>query len=64
MQVVMGICIEQLCISQMSRSEKSVRYLDTKDQAEKGCIWLHIQDTMNLKLFGYLKVNLKMIWRS
>ena len=33
-KVVMGICIQQLYIWKMSKSGKSVGYLDTKDKAE------------------------------
>ena len=53
----MGIYIQQLCILKMSKNRKSVEYFDTKDQAEEGSIWLHIQDIMNPKLVGYQKVN-------
>ena len=58
----MGICIQQLCISKMSKNGKSVEYLGTKDQVEKGSIWLHIQYTMNPKLFVSHKVNFAMLW--
>ena len=50
-QVVMGICIQQLCIAQMSKSGKSMGYLDIKNQAEEGSLWLNIQNTINLNLF-------------
>ena len=63
MQVVMSICIQQLCISKISKSEKLVGYFDTKDQAEEKSIWLHIQDKMNLKLVAYLKANFAIFWR-
>ena len=56
-QVMMGICIQQLYISKMSKNGKSVGYFQIKDQVQKGSIWLHIQDMMNLKLVGYQKVN-------
>ena len=57
----MGIHIQQLCMLKMSKSEKPVGYLDTKDQAEEGSIWLHIQNTINLKLVHNLKVNFALI---
>ena len=38
-------------MSKMSKSGISVGYLDTKDQVEKGIIWLHIQHMINLKIF-------------
>ena len=60
----MGIHIQKLCILLMSKNGKLVEYLDIKDQVEKGSIWLYIQDTTNLKLVGYQKVNLAMLWRS
>ena len=50
----MGISIQQLCISKISKNGKSVGLLDTKDQPEEGSIWLNFQDTANVKLFGYL----------
>ena len=33
--MVIGMCIQQLCMSKMSKNGKSVEYLDMKDQAEK-----------------------------
>ena len=62
MQVVMGIHIQQLYISNMSKNGKLVGYFSTRDQVEKGSICLPIRDTMNLKLVGYQKVNLAMLW--
>ena len=64
MPMVMGIQIQQLHMSKISKSGKSVGFFGTKDQVEEGSIWLHIQDIMNLKLFGYPKVNLAMFQRS
>ena len=49
-------------MSKMSKNGKSVEYFGTKDQVEEGKIWLPIQDMMNLKLFGYQRVNLAMLW--
>ena len=53
----MGIRIQQLCMSKMSKNGKSLEYFYTKDQVEEGSIWLYIQDMMNLKLFVYQKKN-------
>ena len=64
LQVVMDIRIQHLCRSKMSKSWKSVGYFGTKVQVEKGSIWLHFKDIMNINLVGYLTVNLAMLWRS
>ena len=54
-QLVIGIHIQQLCRSKISKNGKSVGLLDTKDQKkEEGSIWLNFQDTTNVKLFSYL----------
>ena len=63
MQVKMVICIQQLCILQINKCGKSVRYFKAKDQVEKRSIKLHIQDTMNLNPVGYLKVNFTLPWK-
>ena len=60
-QVVMGIHIQQLCMSKMSKNGKSVEYFNTKDQVERGSIWLYTQDIMYQKLVGYQKVNFAII---
>ena len=51
MQVEMGIRIQQLCISKISKNGKSVGFLDTKDKVEEGSIQLNIKDLTNFKLF-------------
>ena len=56
--MVMSIHIQQLCMLKMSKNGNSVEYFSTKDQVQEGSIWLPIQDTMNLKLVGYQRVNL------
>ena len=63
MQVVMGIHIQQLDMSKISKNGKSVEYYCTKDPAEKGGIWLNIQDIMNLKLFVNQKVSFTILWK-
>ena len=57
----MGIHIQQLCMSKISKNGKSVEHFATKDQVEVGSIWLNIQNMMNLKLIGYDKVNLAIL---
>ena len=49
-------------MSKMRKNGKSVEYFNTKDHAEEGNIWLHIQDIMNLKLLSYCKVSFTMLW--
>ena len=53
LQVVIGINIQQLCISKINKNVKLVEYYSIKDQLEKRIIQLHIQDMMNLKLVFY-----------
>ena len=60
-QVVIGIRIQKLYLSKMSKNGKLVEYLDMKDQVEKGGNCFHIQDITNLNLFGYLRVNLEIL---
>ena len=57
----MGIHIQQLCISKISKNGKSMEHFAINDQVEVGSIWLNIQNMMNLKLIGYDKVNLAIL---
>ena len=38
MQVLMGICIQQLYILKMNKDRKSVGYLETNDKVDQGTI--------------------------